>query len=148
LRHRTVQRSFTASRYTYCGVALDVRFGDRPVGNNNNRGTQNTALTAAGAAVMKTDVIAHGFVMNTGLREMIHHQTERLAQASARPINIVSVNLSVESLTGGRLPQKRCQVHVQFDDGQSSDEVAGDPDVGRSVTEAFERVMLMRRLRR
>jgi hypothetical protein len=94
---------------------------------------------------MRTEVRVHGSGLSDELRTIVHHETERLAQALRRRINTVKVELyEVPGANqGGHFA--RCQVDVLFDDGSSLVQVDEEDDFEHSVTEAFVKILCKRR---
>jgi len=67
---------------------------------------------------MKIDVHARRFELTESLRQAVHREIARLAQALGAGITRVSVRLfDVNGLRGG--PDKGCLVHARFTDGTS-----------------------------
>ena len=96
---------------------------------------------------MKVDVRARHFTMTDSLRNAVHRQIGRLAQAVGEGIIRVSVRLfDVNGLRGG--PDKGCLVHARFADGTSIVGSDVDADLYRSVPAAFEKVVRGRRMNR
>ena len=94
---------------------------------------------------MRTEVRAHGIDLSDELRTMVHHETERLAQALRRRINTVKVELYEVPGSNPRGHLARCQVDVLFDDGSSVVQVDEEDDFQHSVTEAFVKILCKRR---
>ena len=94
---------------------------------------------------MRTEVRVHGSGLSDELRTIVHHETERLAQALRRRINTIRVDLREVpgSNQGGH--HARCQVDVLFDDGSSLMQVDEEDDFQHSVTEAFVKILCKRR---
>ena len=90
---------------------------------------------------MRTEVRAHGIDLSDELRTMVHHETERLAQALRRRINTVKVDLYGEPGAGQHGHCARCHVNVLFEDGSSVDQYDEDDDYGLSVTGAFVKIL-------
>jgi ribosome-associated translation inhibitor RaiA len=78
------------------------------------------------------------------LRAVVHHETERLAQALRRRINSITVELYDEPDASPRGHCARCQVNVLFDDGSRLDLVDEEDDCYHSVTEAFVKILCNR----
>jgi putative sigma-54 modulation protein len=96
---------------------------------------------------MKIDVHARRFKLTESLRNAVHREIARLAQALGAGITRVSVRLfDTNGLRGG--PDKGCLVHAQFTDGTSIVGSDVDADLYRSVPSAFEKVMRSRRMSR
>ena len=96
---------------------------------------------------MKIDVHARSFRLTESLRQAVHREIARLAQAVGAGITRVSVRLfDVNGLRGG--PDKGCLVHAQFTDGSSIVGSDVDADLYRSVPAAFEKVLRGRRMNR
>jgi hypothetical protein len=94
---------------------------------------------------MRTEVRVHGSGLSDELRTIVHHETERLAQALRRRINTVKVELYEVPGSNPRGHLARCQVDVLFDDGSSLAQVDEEDDLERSVTEAFVKILCNRR---
>ena len=96
---------------------------------------------------MKIDVHARRFRLTDSLREAVHREIHRLAQALGAGITRISVRLfDVNGLHGG--PDKGCLVHAQFADGTSIVGSDVDGDLYRSVPAAFDKVLRSRRMGR
>jgi ribosome-associated translation inhibitor RaiA len=96
---------------------------------------------------MKIDVHARRFKLTDSLRNSVHREIGRLAQALGATITRVSVRLfDVNGLRGG--PDKGCLVHAHFADGTSIVGTDVDEDLYRSVPAAFEKVLRSRRMGR
>lgn len=96
---------------------------------------------------MKIDIDACRFALTESLRQAVHREIGRLAQALGTGITQVSVRLvDVSGLRGG--PDKGCLVHAQFTDGTSIVCSDVDTDLCRSVPAAFEKVLRSRRMNR
>jgi len=93
---------------------------------------------------MRTEVRVHGIELSDELRAVVHHETERLAQALRRRINCVRVELYEEPGTGPRGHCARCQVDVLFDDGSCLVQIDEDDDCYHCVTEAFVKILCER----
>ena len=94
---------------------------------------------------MRTEVRVHGSGLSDELRTIVHHETERLAQALRRRINTVKVELYEVPGSNPRGHLARCQVDVLFDDGSSLVQVDEEDDFQHSVTEAFVKILCKRR---
>ncbi len=94
---------------------------------------------------MRTEVRVHGSGLSDELRTIVHHETERLAQALRRRINTIKVELYEVPDAGQRGHLARCQVDVLFDDGSSLVQVDEEDDFQHSVTEAFVKILCKRR---
>lgn len=90
---------------------------------------------------MRTEVRAHGIDLSDELRAMVHHETERLAQALRRRINTVKVDLYEEPKAGLHGPGSRCHVNVQFEDGTCVEQTEADDDYSQCVTGAFVKIL-------
>jgi ribosome-associated translation inhibitor RaiA len=90
---------------------------------------------------MRTEVRAHGIDLSDELRTMVHHETERLAQALRRRINTVKVDLYEEPGAGPHGHCARCHVNVLFEDGSRVEQTDADDDYGHSVTGAFVKIL-------
>jgi putative sigma-54 modulation protein len=96
---------------------------------------------------MKVDVHARRFTLTESLRNAVHREISRLAQALGGGITRVSVRLfDVNGLRGG--PDKGCLVSAHFTDGTSLVGSDVDADLYRSVPAAFEKVLRSRRMNR
>ena len=96
---------------------------------------------------MKVDIHARRFKLTEALRNAVHREIARLAQALGAGTTRVTVRLfDVNGLRGG--PDKGCLVHAQFTDGTSIVGSDVDADLYRSVPAAFEKVMRSRRMSR
>lgn len=96
---------------------------------------------------MKVDVHARRFTLTESLRNAVHRQISRLAQALGGGITRVSVRLfDVNGLRGG--PDKGCLVSAHFTDGTSLVGSDVDADLYRSVPAAFQKVLRSRRMNR
>ena len=96
---------------------------------------------------MKIDVHVRRFKLTEPLRQAVHREIVRLAQAFGDGISRVSVRLfDVNGLRGGL--DKGCLVHAQFTDGTSIVGSDVDNDLYRSVPAAFEKVLRSRRMHR
>jgi putative sigma-54 modulation protein len=96
---------------------------------------------------MKIDVHARRFTLTESLRNAVHREISRLNQALGAGITRLSVRLfDVNGCRGG--PDKGCLVHAQFTDGTSIIGSDVDADLYRSVSAAFEKVLLSRRMNR
>ena len=93
---------------------------------------------------MRTEVRAHGIDLSDELRTMVHHETERLAQALRRRINTVKVDLYEKSGAGPYGQCARCHVNVLFDDGSCVEQTDEDDDYGHSVAGAFVKILCNR----
>ncbi|MCX7054931.1 MAG: HPF/RaiA family ribosome-associated protein [Proteobacteria bacterium] len=93
---------------------------------------------------MRTEVRVHGIELSDELRAVVHHETERLAQALRRRINCVRVELYEEPGIGPRGHCARCQVDVLFDDGSCLVQIDEDDDCYHCVTEAFVKILCER----
>jgi ribosome-associated translation inhibitor RaiA len=101
----------------------------------------------SGGTIMKIDVHARRFKLTESLRNAVHREIARLAQALGAGITRVSVRLfDVNGLRGG--PDKGCLVHAKFTDGTSIVGSDVDADLYRSVPAAFEKVLRSRRMSR
>ena len=96
---------------------------------------------------MRTVVKAHGIDLSDELRTMVHHETERLAQALRRRINTVQVELYEEPGPGPQGYGARCYVNVLFEDGSSVEQTVEDDDYGHSLTGAFVKILCDRHRR-
>jgi len=94
---------------------------------------------------MRTEVRVHGSGLSDELRTIVHHETERLAQALRRRINTIKVELYEVPGSNPRGHLARCQVDVLFDDGSSVVQVDEEDDFQHSVTEAFVKILCKRR---
>jgi ribosome-associated translation inhibitor RaiA len=94
---------------------------------------------------MRTEVRVHGSGLSDELRTIVHHETERLAQALRRRINTIKVELYEVPGSNPRGHLARCQVDVLFDDGSSLVQVDEEDDFQHSVTEAFVKILCKRR---
>ncbi len=90
---------------------------------------------------MRTEVRAHGIDLSDELRTIVHHETERLAQALRRRINTVKVDLYEEPGAGPQGHCARCHVDVLFEDGSRVEQTDEDDDCGHSVTDAFVKIL-------
>jgi len=96
---------------------------------------------------MKVDVHARRFTLTESLKNAVHREIGRLAQALGGGITRVSVRLfDVNGLRGG--PDKGCLVSAQFTDGTSIVGSDVDGDLYRSVAAAFDKVLRSRRMNR
>jgi len=96
---------------------------------------------------MKVDIHARRFKLTEALRNAVHREIARLAQALGAGMTRVTVRLfDVNGLRGG--PDKGCLVHAQFTDGTSIVGSDVDADLYRSVPAAFEKVLRGRRMNR
>jgi ribosome-associated translation inhibitor RaiA len=94
---------------------------------------------------MKVDIHARHFTLSESLRNAVHREIGRLAQALGARITRISVRLfDVNGLRGGR--DKGCLVHAQFTDGSSVIGSDVDDDLYRSVAAAFDKVVRSRRV--
>lgn len=94
---------------------------------------------------MKIDVCARQFTLTESLRNAVHREIARLAQAFGGGITRVSVRLfDVNGLRGG--PDKGCLVHAHFSDGTSIVGSDVEADLYRSVSAAFDKVLRSRRM--
>lgn len=94
---------------------------------------------------MRTEVRVHGNGVSDELRTIVHHETERLAQALRRRINTVRVELFEVRGSNPSGHLARCQVDVLFDDGSSLMQIDEEDDFQHSVTEAFVKILCERR---
>ena len=94
---------------------------------------------------MRTEVRVHGIDLSDELRTVVHHETERLAQALRRRINTVRVDLYEEPGAGPHGHCARCQVNVLFDDGSCLEQIDEEDDCYHSVTGAFVKILCDRR---
>ena len=90
---------------------------------------------------MRTEVRAHGIDLSDELRTMVHHETERLAQALRRRINTVKVDLYEEPGPGPHGHYARCHVNVLFEDGSCIEQIDKNDDYGHSVMGAFVKIL-------
>ncbi len=90
---------------------------------------------------MRTEVRAHGIDLSDELRTMVHHETERLAQALRRRINTVKVDLYEEPGAGPQGHCARCHVNVLFEDGSCAEQTDEDDDCEHSVAGAFVKIL-------
>jgi ribosome-associated translation inhibitor RaiA len=95
---------------------------------------------------MRTEIRAHGIDLSDDLRAIVHHETERLAQALRRRINTVRVDLYEEPVSGPRGHCARCEVDVLFDDGSCLVQFDEEDDFCHCVTEAFVKILYRRHL--
>ena len=93
---------------------------------------------------MRTEVRAHGVDLSDELRTIVHHETERLAQALRRRINIVRVDLYEEPGSGPHGHGARCHVNVVFEDGSCVEQTDEDDDYEHSVAGAFVKILCER----
>lgn len=93
---------------------------------------------------MKIDVQARRFVLTDALRDAVHHEIARLAQASGPRITRLSVRLFDVNGTRGGL-DKGCLVHAHFDDGLSIVGTDVGSDLYRSIGAAFDKLLRSRR---
>jgi ribosome-associated translation inhibitor RaiA len=94
---------------------------------------------------MRTEVRIHGSGLSDELRTIVHHETERLAQALRRRINTIKVELYEVPGANQNGHLARCQIDVLFDDGSSLVQVDEEDDFQHSVTEAFVKILCKRR---
>ena len=94
---------------------------------------------------MRMEVRVHGSGVSDELRTIVHHETERLAQALRRRINTIRVDLCEVPGSNQAGHHARCQVDVLFDDGSSVVQVDEEDDFEHSVTEAFVKILCKRR---
>ena len=90
---------------------------------------------------MRMEVRAHGIDLSDELRAIVHHETERLAQALRRRINTVRVDLYDEPGAGLQGHCARCHVYVLFEDGSRVEQTDEEDDYGHSVTGAFVKIL-------
>ena len=90
---------------------------------------------------MRTEVRAHGIDLSDELRTIVHHETERLAQALRRPINSVRVELYEEQGADSKTHCARCQIDVLFDDGSCLVQMDQEDDCYLCVSEAFLKIL-------
>ena len=90
---------------------------------------------------MRMEVRAHGIELSDELRAVVHHETERLAQALRRRINCIKVELYEEPGIGPGGHCARCQIDVLFDDGSCLVQMDEEDDCYHSVTEAFVKIL-------
>jgi len=95
---------------------------------------------------MRTEIRVHGIDLSDDLRAIVHHETERLAQALRRRINTVRVDLYEEPDSGPRGHCARCEVDVLFDDGSCLVQFDEEDDFCQCVTEAFVKILYRRHL--
>lgn len=93
---------------------------------------------------MRTEVRAHGIDLSDELRTIVHHETERLAQALRRRINTVKVDLYEEPGAGPQGHCARCHVNVLFEDGSCVEQTDEDDDYEHSVAGAFVKILCER----
>ena len=90
---------------------------------------------------MRTDVSAEGFTLTDEMREAVYREIVRLSQALIRSVNEISVHLMAGTGASSGAADKKCEVSVQFDDGQTIVGTDTESDLRQSVSVAFMDVL-------